>query len=77
MFFGTLFNISYANLKPNFPESNNLEDYDDVEEMLLNDTNNEPDVEQVNNNHIKIKILSLIQIMHYNINHGRKKRLCI
>ena len=41
--------------------------------MLLNDTNNEPDIEQVNNNHIKIKILSLIQIMHYDINHGRKK----
>ena len=58
MFFGTLFNISYANLKPNFSGSNNLEDDDDVEEMLLNDTNNEPDIEQVNNNHIKIKILS-------------------
>ena len=76
-FFGTLFNSSYATLKPNFPESNNFEDNDDVEEMLLNDTNNEPDIEQVNNNHIKIKILSLIQIMHYNINHGRKKGLCI
>ena len=67
------FNSNYATLKPNFPKSNNLEDDDDVEEMLLNDTNNEPDIEQVNNNHIKIKILSLIQIMHYNINHGRKK----
>ena len=49
-----------------------MEDDDDVEEMLLNDTNNEPGIELVNNNHIKIKI-SLIQIMHYNINHGRKK----
>ena len=70
--FGTLFNINYATLTPNFPKSNNLEDDDDVEEMLLNDTNNEPGIELVNNNHIKIKI-SLIQIMHYNINHGRKK----
>ena len=41
--------------------------------FLLNDTNNEPDIEQVNNNHIKIKILSLMQIMQYNINNGRKK----
>ena len=49
-----------------------MEDDDDVEEMLLNDTNNEPGIELVNNNHIKIKI-SLIQIMHYNINYGRKK----
>ena len=49
-----------------------MEDDDDVEEMLLNDTNNEPGIELVNNNHIKLKI-SLIQIMHYNINHGRKK----
>ena len=67
-FFGTLFNINYGTLKPNFLKSNILEDDDDVEEMFLNDTNNEPDIEQVNNNHIKIKILSLIQIMHYNIN---------
>ena len=71
-FFGTLFNINYATLKPNFPKSNNLEDDDDVEEMLLNGTNNEPGIEQVNNNHIKIKI-SLMQIMQYNINNGRKK----
>ena len=71
--FGTLSNINYATLKSNFPKSNKLEDYVDVEEILLNDTNNEPDIEQVNINHIKIKILSLIQIMHYNINHGRKK----
>ena len=53
--FGTLFNINYATLKSNFPKSNKFEDYVDVEEMLLNDTNNEPDIEQVNNNHIKIK----------------------
>ena len=71
-FFGALFNINYATLKPNFPKSNNLEDDDDVEEMLLNGTNNEPGIEQVNNNHIKIKI-SLMQIMQYNINNGRKK----
>ena len=29
-FFGTLFNINYATLKPIFPKSNNLEDDDDV-----------------------------------------------
>ena len=45
--------------------------------FLLNDTNNEPDIEQVNNNHTKIKILSLIQIMHYSNDRGRKKHLCI
>ena len=33
--FGTLFNINYATLTPNFPKSNNLEDDDDVEEMLF------------------------------------------
>ena len=49
-----------------------MEDDDHVEEMQLNDTNNEPDTEQLNNDHTKIKI-SLIQIMHYNINHERKK----
>ena len=38
MFFGTLFNSYNTTLKPNFPKSNNLEDDDDVEEMLLNDT---------------------------------------
>ena len=32
-FFGTLFNINYTALMLNFPESNNLEDDDDVEEM--------------------------------------------
>ena len=73
-FFGTLFNINYATLKPHFPKSSNLGDDDDLKVMLLNDTNNEPDIEQVNNDHIKIKTLSLIQIMHYNINHRRKKK---
>ena len=45
--------------------------------MLLNDTDTEPHIKQVNNNHTKIKILSLIQVMNCNINHGRKKRPCI
>ena len=67
-----LFNSYSATLKPNFPKSNNLEGDDHVEEMLLNDTNNEPDIKQVKNNHITIKI-SVIQIMHYNTNHGRIK----
>ena len=71
MFFGTLFNSYNTTLKPNFPKSNNLEDDDDVEEMLLNDTNNKPNIKQVNNNDI-IKI-SVIQIMHYNTNHRRIK----
>ena len=54
-----------------------MKDDDDVEEMLLNDTNSELDIEQVNNHHTKIKILSLIQIVHYSNNRGRKKHLCI
>ena len=72
MFFGTLFNSYNTTLKPNFPKSNNLEDDDDVEEMLLNDTNNKPNIKQINNNDIIIKI-SVIQIMHYNTNHRRIK----
>ena len=76
-FFGTLFNINYATLKPHFPKSNNLEDDDDLEEMLLNDTNNEPDVEQVNNDHIKIKTLSLIQIIITILTIEEEKSLCM
>ena len=36
-FFGTLFNINYVILKPNFPKAYNLEDDGDAEQMFSND----------------------------------------